>query len=164
MAYCLSHTIPCADYAAPQQGLSYCQPIKVIQLEEVEAPPPMPHRSSSSSASVPLTSAYSDSYDSEDDYEDEESESEEDESECSSYCSSDAEDMQERNIAVYDDTYGTRLSRVLAWRDNFAKATGILPDDSEYPYVLFCCHIQHVTHFHSEPSPQPSFYPTRRTP
>ncbi|KAK7689308.1 hypothetical protein QCA50_007099 [Cerrena zonata] len=125
-------TLPTTDYSQPDS--SYSQPIKVIQLEEVEAPP-VPQRSSSSSASVPLTSAYSDSYDSEDDYDDDdthsESESEEEESECSSYCSSDEEDMQERNNAVYDDTYGTRISRVLAWRDNFAKAVGVLPDDTE---------------------------------
>lgn len=128
-------TLPTTDYSQPDS--SYSQPIKVIQLEEVEAPP-VPQRSSSSSASVPLTSAYSDSYDSEDDYDDDdthsESESEEEESECSSYCSSDEEDMQERNNAVYDDTYGTRISRVLAWRDNFAKAVGVLPDDSERPF------------------------------
>ena len=108
----------------------------------------MPHRSNTSHSSVP----YSDSDDSEDDEDEDEdmSESEEEESECSSYCSSDAEDMQERNIAVYDDTYGTRLSRVLAWRDNYAKAIGLLPDDSEYIILFFQL---------SEPTPPLSFSP-----
>ncbi|CAL1715302.1 unnamed protein product [Somion occarium] len=38
--------------------------------------------------------------------------------------------MQEKNITFFDDTYGTRLDRVLAWRDNFAKAMGVVTDDS----------------------------------
>ena len=47
--------------------------------------------------------------------------SEEDESDCSSYCSSE-EDLDAERAPVYDDTYKTRLSRVLAWRDGFTKA------------------------------------------
>lgn len=159
MALCIhSHNTAALSDAWAQHALgsSYNQPIKVIQLEEVEAPPPMPHRSNTSDTSVP----YSDSDDSEDDYDEDEdmSESEEEESECSSYCSSDAEDMQERNIAVYDDTYGTRLSRVLAWRDNYAKAIGLLPDDSEY-IILFFQLSEPTPPFHSPLVPLPAPHP-----
>ncbi|KAI9062687.1 hypothetical protein FKP32DRAFT_1677200, partial [Trametes sanguinea] len=60
----------------------------------------------------------SSSYDSSDD------DSEEDESICSSYCSSD-EDADQDQAPVYDDTYKTRLNRVLAWREGFAKASDV---------------------------------------
>ena len=104
--------------------------VEIIQLIEVDAPPPRQLASdfasssaSSSSASQSASSSSSHSGSGSDYCET--SESEESESVCTSYCSSDEEEMKERKIMFYDDTYSTRLSRVLAWRENFAKAMGI---------------------------------------
>ena len=91
---------------------------EVIQLVEVSAPPQATHPSTITTSSVPSSSAYTESCS-------EESEAdEEEESAVSSYCSSDEGDEAAR--AYYDDTYGTRIKRVLAWRDGAAKALGAL--------------------------------------
>lgn len=99
-------------------GPVYYRQHEVIQLVEVSAPPPAPHPSTITTSSVPSSSAYTESCS-------EGSEAEEDdESAVSSYCSSDEGDEAAR--ACYDDTYGARLKRVLAWRDGSAKALGAL--------------------------------------
>ncbi|KAI0369760.1 hypothetical protein BV20DRAFT_1113474 [Pilatotrama ljubarskyi] len=85
--------------------------VEVIQLIEVPAPPPRSHPYTS----IASSSFVSSSCDSSDD------DSEEDESVCSSYCSSE-EDADVNQAPVYDDTYKTRLNRVLAWREGFVKA------------------------------------------
>ncbi|OCH96376.1 hypothetical protein OBBRIDRAFT_787456 [Obba rivulosa] len=84
--------------------------LEVIQLIEVPAPPrvqPPSTFSSSSFASSSYTSSSSD-----------------EESDCESYCSSDAEDIEPASASVSNDTYNTRQSRVLAWRESSAKAMG----------------------------------------
>ncbi|KAI0796176.1 hypothetical protein C8Q75DRAFT_364943 [Abortiporus biennis] len=99
--------------------------LEIIQLVEVDAPPRQ-QPSSFASSSVPSSSAYSASSTSSDfDPDDEQQQSEEEESVVSSYCSSDEEEMVERKIGPYDDTYGTRINRILTWRENFAKAMGV---------------------------------------
>ncbi|KAI0924958.1 hypothetical protein AcW2_005681 [Taiwanofungus camphoratus] len=83
--------------------------LEIIQLTEVPAPPRAQFPStitSSSSASSSYISSSSDP---------------EEESVCSSYCSSDPE---ESVASSPDDTYTTRLMRVLTWRESFAKAMG----------------------------------------
>ncbi|KAI0077743.1 hypothetical protein K474DRAFT_1661344 [Panus rudis PR-1116 ss-1] len=50
--------------------------------------------------------------------------------------------MLERNYAVCDDTYGTRLNRVLVWRENFAKAMGLLPDDHRQSTFVLCPRVR----------------------
>lgn len=91
--------------------------LKIIQLTEVP-PPPRPDASFALTASSFVSSSYSSSTD----------ESEE-ESVCSSYCSSDPE--EEARVSVPDDTYKTRLHRVLVWREELAKAMGTpLPGSS----------------------------------
>lgn len=89
-------------------GPVYYRQHEVIQLVEVAPPPPAQHPSTITTSSLPSSSAYTGSC-----------ESESDESECSSYCSSDDEDS---SPAYYDDTYATRVTRVLAWRDSLSKA------------------------------------------
>ncbi|KIP03435.1 hypothetical protein PHLGIDRAFT_31808 [Phlebiopsis gigantea 11061_1 CR5-6] len=76
---------------------------------------------------MPSSSAYTQSCSSEGSEECEE----EDESAVSSYCSSDEGDDAAR--ACYDDTYGTRLKRVLAWRDHHAKAAAAVAHLLEHP-------------------------------
>ncbi|EKM50113.1 uncharacterized protein PHACADRAFT_264663 [Phanerochaete carnosa HHB-10118-sp] len=106
----------CSPKVATGPGPVYYRQHEVIQLVEVSAPPPAPHPSTITTSSVPSSSAYTESCS-------EESVSDEDEeSAVSSYCSSDEGDEATR--ACYDDTYGTRLKRVLAWRDRAAKALG----------------------------------------
>lgn len=99
----------------------YHQQPEVIQLVEVSAPQPSLQHPYSSEA---FSSCYSSSSDSS------ETDSEDDEG-CTSYCSSDPEEMEESGHGYYDDTYGTRLSRVLAWRDGFAKAMGVAVSSGE---------------------------------
>ncbi|KAI0342956.1 hypothetical protein BDW22DRAFT_1428412 [Trametopsis cervina] len=103
-------------------GPLYYRQHEVIQLIEVPAPPRQQHPSTITSSSVASSSSYSASCDSE------ASESEP----CSSYCSSDEESLEESPHGCYDDTYSTRLTRVLAWRDGFGKAMGVAfaPGDS----------------------------------
>ncbi|THH30515.1 hypothetical protein EUX98_g3687, partial [Antrodiella citrinella] len=112
--------------------------VEVIQLIEVDAPPPrqIPSDFASSSASSSSADSSSSSHAQSEVSEEEceSSASEESESVCSSYCSSDEEEMKERKIMFFDDTYGTRLTRVLAWRESFAKATGIT---GEFPFSAF---------------------------
>ena len=96
--------------------------VEVIQLIEVPPPPPRSH---------PYTSTLdSDSFASSSSCESSDDDSEEDESVCSSYCSSE-ENLAPEQAPTYDDTYKTRLNRVLAWREGFAKATAhlLLADD-----------------------------------
>ncbi|KAI8985621.1 hypothetical protein BD414DRAFT_515402 [Trametes punicea] len=88
--------------------------VEVIQLIEVPPPPPRSHPYASSLASSSLVSSSCHSSDADAD-------SDEDESLCSSYCSSD-DDSDAPQAPVYDDTFKTRLDRVLAWREGFAKA------------------------------------------
>jgi len=95
--------------------------VEIIQLVEVDAPPP-PRRSPSTFTS---SSEPSSSYSSNDSYGSSEFDPEEEEVAATSYCSSDEEEMEERKIAFYDDTFPTRLNRVIAWRDGFAKAMGV---------------------------------------
>ncbi|KAI0741997.1 hypothetical protein C8Q80DRAFT_1110210 [Daedaleopsis nitida] len=87
--------------------------VEVIQLIEVPPPPPRSHPYTSTLASSSFTSSSSSDSSS--------SDSEEDESVCSSYCSS-SEDVDVAQAPTYDDTYKTRLHRVLAWREGFVKA------------------------------------------
>ncbi|KAJ3485934.1 hypothetical protein NLI96_g4592 [Meripilus lineatus] len=104
---------------SPQSGPVYLRQhrtIELIELIEVPAPPPRQQPStitSSEASSSPYTESCSSS----------EFDSEEDESAGSSYCSSDEEDMAQRDMPLYDDTYRTRLNRVLAWRDGFSKSS-----------------------------------------
>ncbi|KAH9935973.1 uncharacterized protein BXZ73DRAFT_100450 [Epithele typhae] len=89
----------------------HCAPtVEVIQLVEVPAPPPRSHPYSSSYASSSFASSSGS-----------DSDSEQDESICSSYCSSDDAASADAP-APADDTYKTRITRVLAWRDGFTKA------------------------------------------
>lgn len=123
-------TLPTMANTAPklatQGGPVYYRQHEVIQLVEVPAPPrqqkqQQQHPSTITSSSLPSSSVYSDSCSSE-------AESEESEPVCSSYCSSDedvAAIQEAGSYACYDDTYTTRLGRVLAWRDGFAKAMGV---------------------------------------
>ena len=99
-------------------GPVYYRQHEVIQLVEVSAPPPQTHPSTITTSSMPSSSAYTESCSSDGDECDEE-----DESAVSSYCSSDEGDEAAR--ACYDDTYGTRLKRVLAWRDAFTKGVAL---------------------------------------
>lgn len=100
-------------------------PLEIIALEEVPPPPRGVHQTAPSDcSSVPSSSDYSES--APESAEDDAGPSSEDEDECSSYCSSDAGDLLEHK---YTYTCGSRLDRVLAWRDNFAKAMGMLPAD-----------------------------------
>ncbi|OSX64093.1 hypothetical protein POSPLADRAFT_1039289 [Postia placenta MAD-698-R-SB12] len=96
----------------PQSGPVYLQQpsMEIIQLTEV-SPPPRGEAPFALTASSFASSSYSSSTD-----------SEEDESVCSSYCSSDPE--EEARTSAPDDTYKTRLHRVLLWREKLAKAMG----------------------------------------
>ena len=121
-----SQPVDCSPKVATG-GPVYYRQHEVIQLVEVPAPPPAKHPSTITSSSVPSSSAYTESCA-------ETSESEEEDSEASSYCSSEEGDEAAR--ACYDDTYGTRLSRVLAWRDGFAKALGVaLSGTRSFPFA-----------------------------
>ncbi|KZT70857.1 hypothetical protein DAEQUDRAFT_810440 [Daedalea quercina L-15889] len=110
----LTHGDPAcmSDFSA--SGAIYLQQphLKVIQLTEV-APPPRPQHS------FPASSFMSSSYASSSSSSDES----DDESACSSYCSSDQE-QEESRVSVPDDTYKTRLHRVLVWRERLVKALG----------------------------------------
>ncbi|GJE93270.1 hypothetical protein PsYK624_094290 [Phanerochaete sordida] len=106
--------VDCSPKAAT--GPVYYRQHEVIQLVEVSAPPPATHPSTITTSSVPSSSAYTESCSEDSDAD------EEDESAVSSYCSSAEGDDPAR--AYYDDTYGTRIKRVLAWRDGSAKALG----------------------------------------
>ena len=95
--------------------------VEVIQLIEVPPPPPRSHPYTSTIASSSFASSSCDSSD---------DDSEDDESVCSSYCSSE-EDLDAERAPYYDDTYKTRLNRVLAWRDGFTKATAAIHPDAD---------------------------------
>lgn len=98
---------------------------EVIQLVEVSAPqPPLQPPCSSEASSSSYSSSCSSS-----------SSSSEEEEGCTSYCSSDMEDMEESGHGYYDDTFGTRLSRVLAWRD---RAMGVAASSGEPTPRLPC--------------------------
>ncbi|RPD64475.1 hypothetical protein L227DRAFT_608132 [Lentinus tigrinus ALCF2SS1-6] len=99
--------------------------VEVIQLIEVPPPPPRSHPYTSTLDSDSFASSSCESSD---------DDSEEDESVCSSYCSSE-ENLVVDQPPTYDDTYKTRLNRVLAWRDGFAKATAqfLADDDAALP-------------------------------
>ncbi|KAI0736436.1 hypothetical protein C8Q72DRAFT_948002 [Fomitopsis betulina] len=84
--------------------------LEIIQLTEVSAPPRHQH-------TLPASSFMSSSYASSS------SDASDDESACSSYCSSDPEEETSR-LSVPDDTYKTRLHRVLLWREKLMKALG----------------------------------------
>ncbi|KAI1796722.1 hypothetical protein LXA43DRAFT_1089805 [Ganoderma leucocontextum] len=100
--------------------------VEIIQLIEVPPPPPRSHPYTSTIASSSFASSSCDSSD---------NNSEEDESVCSSYCSSE-EDPDADQAPTYDDTYKTRLHRVLAWRDGFAKASAMEDPDDESSVTL----------------------------
>ncbi|KZT07542.1 uncharacterized protein LAESUDRAFT_725003 [Laetiporus sulphureus 93-53] len=87
--------------------------LEIIQLVEVPAPPRI-RPSSSFMGSSFASSSYSSSM-----------EESEDESECSSYCSSDPEEEEAARTSAPDDTYKTRLHRVLVWREKLAHAMGV---------------------------------------
>ncbi|TFK90834.1 hypothetical protein K466DRAFT_484048 [Polyporus arcularius HHB13444] len=99
--------------------------VEVIQLIEVPPPPPRSHPYTSTLDSASFASSSCESSD---------DDSEDDDSVCSSYCSSE-ENLDAHQAPTYDDTYKTRLNRVLAWRDGFAKATAQLlyEDDAVLP-------------------------------
>ncbi|KAM5530828.1 hypothetical protein V8D89_015518 [Ganoderma adspersum] len=113
--------------AQPTHLYLHQQPtVGIIQLIEVPPPPPRSHPYTSTMASSSFASSSCDSSD---------NDSEEDESVCSSYCSSE-EDLDADQAPTYDDTYKTRLHRVLAWRDGFAKATAVVDPDDENSVIL----------------------------
>ena len=85
--------------------------LEIIQLTEVPPPPPRQY-------SLPASSFMSSSYASSSS-----SAEADEESSCSSYCSSDPEEEANR-LSVPDDTYKTRLHRVLLWREKLMKALG----------------------------------------
>ncbi|KAH9939147.1 hypothetical protein B0H21DRAFT_757325 [Amylocystis lapponica] len=111
----------CMDKGAPHSPLFLQErTLEIIQLIEVPAPPRAQRSSTKFSSSV-ASSSYTSSSSSSTNPDSVE------ESAISSYCSSDAEDCC---VSVPDDTYTTRLKRVLAWRENHAKATGLPLDSS----------------------------------
>lgn len=113
--------------AQPTHLYLHQQPtVEIIQLIEVPPPPPRSHPYTSTIASSSFASSSCDSSD---------NDSEEDESVCSSYCSSE-EDLDADQAPTYDDTYKTRLHRVLAWRDGFAKAAAMVDPDDENSVTL----------------------------
>ncbi|KAI0700145.1 hypothetical protein C8T65DRAFT_580553 [Cerioporus squamosus] len=117
---------PAKDQPAPAHLYLHQQrTVEVIQLIEVPPPPPRSHPYTSTLDSDSFASSSCESSD---------DDSEEDESVCSSYCSSE-ENLDAHQAPTYDDTYKTRLNRVLAWRDGFAKATAHLlyADDAVLP-------------------------------
>ncbi|KAI0731109.1 hypothetical protein C8Q76DRAFT_350020 [Earliella scabrosa] len=145
-----THCAPLAAMLAPQPRLAFPAPapvcldkdpqpshlylhqqrtVEVIQLIEVPPPPPRSHPYTSTLASSSFASSSCESSD---------DDSEEDDSVCSSYCSSE-EDSDVGQAPSYDDTYKTRLNRVLAWREGFAKAQAVdvdvdmLPGSSRVP-------------------------------
>jgi len=88
--------------------------LEIIQLTEVP-PPPRPQHSFPASSFMTSSYASSSSSSSSDEVADETA--------CSSYCSSDPEEEITR-VSVPDDTYKTRLHRVLVWREKLVKALG----------------------------------------
>lgn len=110
----ISLSSPCMQLKGAATSSAFCfhqqRTLEVIQLIEVPPPPPAAYPYSHATSSVATSSTCSSSTD-------------EDES-CSSYCSSDPEVMESEPISTSDDTYKTRLSRVLLWREEFAKAMG----------------------------------------
>ncbi|KAI0793820.1 hypothetical protein C8Q74DRAFT_1244996 [Fomes fomentarius] len=121
---------PLASYQPPAPSYMHKDPqpshlylhqqrtVEVIQLIEVPAPPPRSHPYTSTLASSSFASSSCDSTD---------DDSEQDESVSSSYCSSEEDESEQ--APVYDDTYKTRLNRVLAWREGFVKASSIMDVD-----------------------------------
>ncbi|PCH44482.1 hypothetical protein WOLCODRAFT_139030 [Wolfiporia cocos MD-104 SS10] len=103
-------TAPESFPLAHDDSLFVPKALQVIQLTEVPPPPRVRPAAitASSLASSCCTSSSDDS---------------EDESACSSYCSSDPEEEESRQASP-DDTYKTRLHRVLVWREKLAKAMG----------------------------------------
>ncbi|KAH9840000.1 uncharacterized protein C8Q71DRAFT_745368 [Rhodofomes roseus] len=99
----------------PASGPLYLQQpsLEIIQLTEV--PPPPRHQ-----YTLPASSFISSSYVSSSSSSSDETE---DETACSSYCSSDPEEETTR-VSVPDETYKTRLHRVLVWREKLVKALG----------------------------------------
>ncbi|CCM02614.1 uncharacterized protein FIBRA_04717 [Fibroporia radiculosa] len=91
--------------------LYFQQRTQVIQLTEVPAPPRAQHPFTLSASSL-ASSSYTSSSD----------ESAEEDSDCSSYCSSAPEETPEPRSP--DDTYKTRLHRILVWREKLAVSTG----------------------------------------
>ncbi|KAH9933445.1 uncharacterized protein B0H18DRAFT_983735 [Fomitopsis serialis] len=98
-------------------GPLYLQQPSLGIIELIEVPPP-PRPQHSLPASSFMSSSYASSSSSS-------SSSDEtaDETACSSYCSSDPEEEVSR-VSVPDDTYKTRLHRVLVWREKLVKALG----------------------------------------
>ena len=133
------HTAPSASFMNKDDQPSHLylhqqRTVEVIQLIEVPPPPPRSHPYTSTIASSSFAS--SSCYSSDDD-------SEEDESVCSSYCSSE-EDLAADQAPTYDDTYKTRLNRVLAWREGFTKATAPKDADDESTLALTGSFTLHV--------------------
>lgn len=100
---------------------------EIIQLVEVDAPPP-------TKPSMPCSSASRSSWSSSDctDEEDTELEEQQGEDYCESYCSSDDEDE-------VPDPNDPSMSRVLAWRSSFDSVYGT--DDGEYKvlfHIFYC--------------------------
>lgn len=112
--------------------------LEIIQLTEVSAPPRHQH-------TLPASSFMSSSYASSS------SDASDDESACSSYCSSDPEEETSR-LSVPDDTYKTRLHRVLLWREKLMKALGTSSSGTPFRDLRPI----HVFIFPTAPPPLPS--------
>ncbi|EPT03081.1 hypothetical protein FOMPIDRAFT_1029033 [Fomitopsis schrenkii] len=116
MLHTLSDALPVSreDHICMSKSLPlYLQQpsLEIIQLIEVPPPPPQQR-------TFPASSFMSSSYASSSS-----SDQSDHESACSSYCSSDPEEDASR-LSVPDDTYKTRLHRVLLWREKLMKALG----------------------------------------
>jgi hypothetical protein len=114
----------------------YCrQPYAVEIIQLVEVPPPA-RRFPIDSSSIASSSSSCYSSECESEY------SSEAESAGSSYCSSDSSEQmnsEEEEVSKPDETYGTRVTRVHAWRASFAKDMGIgsyfLPSYASVPFI-----------------------------
>lgn len=112
----------------------YCRQqhaVEIIQLTEV--PPPTPRFTSAHVDSSSTSSSYS--CDSESDYpSDEDDDDDDSESDYgTSYCSSDTPeemDDEEDVASTHDETYDTRVTRIHAWREKYAKDMGLTPPES----------------------------------
>lgn len=119
--------------------------LEIIQLIEVPPPPPQQR-------TFPASSFMSSSYASSSS-----SDQSDHESACSSYCSSDPEEDASR-LSVPDDTYKTRLHRVLLWREKLMKALGT--SSSGTPLVDL--RLIQVFIFLAAPPPPPSTHLKRK--
>ncbi len=166
----------CPPYSTNQYDQYYNQStnvrqqrtLEIIKLEEVPAPVPGPSKprrvptASQSFASVPASSDDSESS--------EESEEESGESYCSSddaieqgvnirRASSAAEDEEPEPVRI-DDTFSSRMRRIEAWRDAYAKAVGA--ELGEFPFMTrFFATYMHALPSQHSPTNIPSVFDFR---